>query len=203
MYKSEVIRTRADTYHEAQAFAAKEPGRDQYDFYTESRSNMNSITMPKEVTSPYDAPSFKTFARAFAKFNPNARFAVLSLRSAPHFYPLMIGPDNHDPTSFRDLIGRSFIWKFVLKDMPCSEWSIHLYARSRIQPYKKYLGERVIAKREKYLVMGKDEKDLFRLASVTVFAIQMRPWRWEVDLWKSFIYVDAAFIDLLDERWME
>lgn len=182
LYKSGVIRTRADTYHEAQAFAAKELGRDTYDFYIESRSNMDSITMPPEVTSPYDVPSFKNFARAFTKFNPNARFAVLSLWSAPHFYPLMIGPDNHDPTSFRDLIGRSFIWKFVPKDMPCSEWSIHLCARQRIQPYKKILGERVVAKREKYLVMGTDEKDLFRLTSITAFAIQMRPWRWEVDL---------------------
>lgn len=60
-----------------------------------------------------------------------------------------------------------------------------------------------MAKREKYLVMGTDEKDLFRLASITVFAIQMRPWRWELDLWKSFVNVDLQFVEELEERWME
>ncbi|CZR66639.1 uncharacterized protein PAC_16540 [Phialocephala subalpina] len=78
VYKSGVIRNRADTYHEAQAFAAKEPGRDTYDFYTESRSNMDSTTMPKEVTSPYDVPFFKIFARAFASLTPTpaSRFSL-------------------------------------------------------------------------------------------------------------------------------
>lgn len=159
--------------------------------------------MLRPMKNPHDVPSFKLFARAFAKKHANARFAVLSLWSAPHFYPLMIGLGNHDDTSFRDLNERTFDWKFVPKDMPNSEWSIHFAASQRIEPYKKYLGDRVVVKREKYLVMGTDEKDLFRLASVTAFAIQTRPWRWEVDLWKSFVNVDVKFVEDLDERWME
>lgn len=87
--------------------------------------------------------------------------------------------------------------------MPCSEWSIHITAQQRVEPFKKYLKDRVVVKREKYLVMGVDEKDLFRLASATTFAIQTRPWRQEVDLWKSFVNVDVGFIVALDERWME
>jgi hypothetical protein len=51
--------------------------------------------------------------------------------------------------------------------------------------------------------MGTDEKNLFRLATATTFAILTRPWRWEVDLWKSFLNVDFRFLEGLDDRWLE
>lgn len=61
----------------------------------------------------------------------------------------------------------------------------------------------VVVKRDKFFVMGTDEKDLFRYASMAAFAIQTRPWRWEVDLCKNFVNVDLGFVEELDERWLE
>lgn len=203
MYKSGIIRSRAEDNSYGIAFAGQEPGSDKYDFYQEQRSNMESFRMLLPMSDPHKVPPLKTFARSFATKHVNARFAVLSLWSAPHFYPLMIGWDKCDDTSFRDLTGRTWNWKFVPKDMPNSEWSIHYAASQRIEPYKKYLKDRVVVKREKFLVMGTDEKDLFRLTAVTAFAIQNRPWRQEVDLWRSFINVDAQFVEGLDEWWLE
>jgi hypothetical protein len=198
-----VLRNRPDEYHEGQAVAARESHRpDSLDLFLDWRININSISMPPFMQDPHSVPSFLTTARAFALKHPKARFSILRLWSAPHFYPLMIGPENHDATSFRDLTGRRFIWMFVPKDMACSEWSIHKTARDRIEPFKKFFGDRISIKRDAFLVMGEDEKDLFRLTAAATFAIQMRPWRWEVDLWKSFVNVDMEFLKDLDERWM-
>ncbi len=89
------------------------------------------------------------------------------------------------------------------KDLPRSEWSIHLSAQARITPYKRFLGKRVIARRDKYLVMASDEKELSKLVAATTFAIQTKPWRLELDLWKSFVNVDFEFLTGLDDRWVE
>jgi hypothetical protein len=101
------------------------------------------------------------------------------------------------------VIGRYFNWMFVPKDLPRSEWSIHLSAQARITPYKRFLGKNVIARRDKYLVMASDEKELFKLVAATTFAIQTKPWRLELDLWKSFVNVDFEFLAGLDDRWVE
>jgi hypothetical protein len=160
--------------------------------------------MPLGMQDPHSITPFKSTAAAFAaKHGPNARFAILRLWSAPHFYPLMIGPENHDGTSFVDLTKRRWIWKFVPKDMPCSEFSIHLTAKNRIMPFQAFFGSRVVVKRDKYLIMGADEQDLLKLASAATYAIQMRPWRWEVDLWKSFVNVDLEFLQGLRDDWLE
>ncbi len=183
--------------------AGKEPGRDKYDLFIDWRKNNTTIRMPPQLKDPHLVPSFKTTAREFSRDHPSARFAVLTLWSAPHFWPLMVGPENHDPTSFRDLIGRNFIWKFVPKDMPCSEWSIHHTTLQRIEPLQAFFGARVVAKRDKCLVMGKDEGELFKFAAAAAFVIQRRPWRWEVDLWKSFLNVDVGFLEGLDDKWLD
>jgi len=91
----------------------------------------------------------------------------------------------------------------VPKDMPCSEFSIHHSAKQRIAPFKKFLGKKVIQKRDKLLVMGTDEKELFTLVAATTFAIQKNPWRLEVDLWKSFVNVDFGFLEGLNDKWLE
>jgi len=101
------------------------------------------------------------------------------------------------------VIGRYFNWMFVPKDLPRSEWSIHLSAQARITPYKRFLGKNVIVRRDKYLVMASDEKELFKLVAATTFAIQTKPWRLELDLWKSFVNVDFEFLAGLDDRWVE
>lgn len=128
---------------------------------------------------------------------------MLSLWSGAHFYPLMIGHNKHDDTSFQDCLGRKFIWMFLPKDMPFSEWSRHYNSKNRIADFQGYLGDRVVVKRDKYLVMGEDEKDLFRLASFTTYAIEKRPWTSEVDLWKSFVNVDSKFFEELQDEWLE
>jgi hypothetical protein len=206
VYKSGVIRTRPDSYIEGQAFAAKEPHRPQtYDLFFDWRPAIPTITFPPGMEDPFSIPPFKTTAANFSAKHPSARFAVLTLWSAPHFYPLMIGPNNHDATSFRDLIGRCFIWMFVPKDMPCSEYSIHHSAKGRLKGFgfERYFKGRVVVKRDKFLVMGKDEGDLFRLASAVTYAIQRRPWRWEVDLWRSWVNVDLAFLEGVDDGLLE
>ena len=57
---------------------------------------------------------------------------------------------------------------------------------------------KVVLKSDLFLVMGEDEKDLQKLATAVTFAIQTRPWRLEIDLWKSFVNVDLKFL----KRWM-
>ena len=203
MYKSGVIQSRSDVNYEGQAFAGKETGRDKYDLFIDYRLNIPTIQMPPDLVDPHSITPFKNTAKTFPLKHPTARFAVLTIWSAPHFYPLMIGWDNRRPTSFRDHIGRHFNWMFVPKDMPCSEFSIHHSAKQRIAPFKKFLGKKVIQKRDKLLVMGTDEKELFTLVAATTFAIQKNPWRLEVDLWKSFVNVDFGFLEGLNDKWLE
>ncbi|KAH8762906.1 hypothetical protein F5882DRAFT_431367 [Hyaloscypha sp. PMI_1271] len=203
LYKCGVLRSRSDLRVQGEAIAGKEPGRDKWDVFFDWRRNMNNMNWDPAMVNPLTINPFKATAKNFALKNPTARFAVLTLWSAPHFYPLMIGWDNRDPTSFRDLIGRYFNWMFVPKDLPRSEWSIHLSAQARITPYKKFLGKNVIARRDKYLVMATDEGELFKLVAATTFAIQTKPWRLELDLWKSFVNVDIKFLEGLDDKWVE
>ncbi len=80
---------------------------------------------------------------------------------------------------------------------------MHHTARQRILPFATLFGDRVVVKRDRYLVMGTDEEDLMKLAMATTWAIQRRPWRWEVDLWKSFVNIDWAFFEGLKDEWLE
>lgn len=105
--------------------------------------------------------------------------------------------------SFTDALGRAWEWNFQPKDLPDSETSIHYTAGLRILLFKHLLEERVVLKRDLYLVMGRDEKDLGKFAITTTFVIQMEPWRMEVDLWKSFVNVDMGFLEGLDGRWLD
>ncbi|KAG4427609.1 hypothetical protein IFR05_016909 [Cadophora sp. M221] len=203
LYKSGIIRSR-DAHFQGQAIAATESHRPQtYDFFIDWRQNIKTVTMPPSVKNPHLVPPFKTTAHTFASHHPTARFSVLTLWSAPYFYPLMLGPDNRDGTSFRDLVGRTYNFMFVPKCMPCSEWSIHRTATLRLEPWIKYFGDSVVIRRDKYLVMGRDEGDLERLTAALAFVVQMRPWRLEIDLWKSWVNVDVGFLEGLDDRWLE
>ena len=142
-------------------------------------------------------------ARYFSQKHPQARFAILRLWSAPHFYPLMLGGDNRYHTSFVDLTGRSFEWKFIPKDMPHSEMSMERIALQRIEPFEDKIGRNVVVKRDLYLVMGADEAELKKMAVATTFVVQTAPWRLEVDLWRSFINVNMEFLDNLDIAWLD
>ncbi len=76
---------------------------------------------------------------------------------------------------------------------------MHHTARQRLEPFKEILGGNVVCKIDSFLVMGKDERELEKFVMGTTYAIQRKPWRWEVDLWKSFVNVDLKFLEGLRE----
>ncbi|KAH8882225.1 hypothetical protein GQ53DRAFT_753902 [Thozetella sp. PMI_491] len=98
--------------------------------------NYDNIEGPIEPPPSYvayeDWPAVLPAARAWGKKHLGARFAVLRLWSAPHFYPLMLDVENRHGTAFIDTVERTWEWKFVPKDMPLSEWSCHNNMRLRL-----------------------------------------------------------------------
>jgi hypothetical protein len=115
----------------------------------------------------------------------------------------MLGHWNRINTSFIDSKGRGWEFKFIPKDMPFSEWSIHEQARQRIKPYADFFGDQVIVATDLYFVMGRDEAELRKLASGVTFAVQTEPWRMEIDFWRSFVNVDLGFLEALHKDWLE
>lgn len=80
-------------------------------------------TMSSDKRDPF-AIDLLAIARKYAAKHPNASFAFLRIWSAPHFWPLMLGLEKRDWMSFSDVVGRSWTWSFIPKDMPFSEWSM-------------------------------------------------------------------------------
>jgi len=202
LYKAGIIGNRYDFETPGRATAAVENGRER-DVHIDLRIMIDDIKFGREVKHPLSNDYLLSTARRFANRNPNARFALLRLWSAPHFYPLVVVLENRDLNSFTDALGRAWEWNFLPKDMPGSETSMHQSARLRVLPFRHLLGERVIVKRNLYLIVGTDEKDLEKCAIATTFVIQMEPWRLEVDLWKSFVNVDMEFVEKLDTAWLD
>ncbi|QSZ37286.1 hypothetical protein DSL72_009380 [Monilinia vaccinii-corymbosi] len=204
LYKSGIIRSHASTEASCQAFLGVEASRpSKPDLFVDWRNLFSDLEMPEWMEDPATIPPLRNTARRFSISNPNAKFALLSLWSAPYFYPLTVGHDKRDGFTFHDLTGRMFTWLFVPKDLPNSEFSMHVACKNRIEPFRKQFGDKVVAKRDKYLVMGKDENELAKLVIGVTYAVQMRPWRQEVDVWKSFINVDLKFLEGLGDRWWE
>ena len=160
------------------------------------------VTHLKDPT-PLDRDFIIKRVKQYTEYIPSARFAVLRLWSAPHFYPLMLGLDKRPMCAFLDDRGRCWEFKFIPKDMPYSEWSVHQQLSLRLEPYKKIFGPQVLVAKDLVLVMGKDEGDLRRLAEGVTWAVQTKPWRLEVDLWRSFINVGVDFLEGLDRRWLD
>jgi hypothetical protein len=158
---------------------------------------------PPNFAGPDKWPKLLPRAEAFASKHQNARFALLRLWSAPHFYPLMVGLQNRQGNSFLDSVGRPFEWKFVNKDMPGSEFSIHLTVSSRLDVLKPQFGDRVVSRGDLILVMGEDAVDLMKYCTAVTFALQTKPWLREVDLWKSYINVELGLLQELDPFWLD
>ncbi|KAI1368681.1 hypothetical protein F5Y08DRAFT_325949 [Xylaria arbuscula] len=188
------------------AIASTEPHRpDKMDLfidYTDRHKAMNYPSKIPGLVRPDEFPVFLPLARAFAARNPNARFAVLRLWSAPHFYPAMLGEDNRMGSAFLDSLSRAWRWNFIPKDMPVSEWSMYNNIKIRLDLLKKQLGDRVTHRDDVVFVMGADQLDLLRYAVAVTFAIQTKPWFREFDLWKSFVNVDVGFLEGLDPYWL-
>jgi hypothetical protein len=206
VFREGVICNVYSCYASGTAIAYKEPGSNRpLDMFIDYRSLIEESHLPPDLQDPRILPpsSLRSIASSFAKTRPSSRFAVLRIWSAPHFYPLMIGFEKHPSLAFQDSVGRTWTWKFLPKDMPYSEWSIHRQARMRIAPFTHLFGENVIVRRDLYFVMGVDEEELLKLATAVVYAVQTRPWRLEIDLWRSFVNVDHAFVESLEDRWLD
>ncbi|KAH3939036.1 hypothetical protein HBH70_220320 [Parastagonospora nodorum] len=135
--------------------AGTEPSRSP-DLYLDYRIGIppsNIVSHLKDPTS-LDRDFIIKRIGLFASSNPDARFSVLRLWSAPHFYPLMLSIDQRATCAFLDDRGRAWEFKFVPKDMPYSEWSIHHQLSLRLEPWKKIFGLQVIVCKDLVLVMG-------------------------------------------------
>ncbi|KAI1112839.1 hypothetical protein F5Y14DRAFT_244471 [Nemania sp. NC0429] len=177
------------------------------DLFIDYADRLNASHYPTSwpgLVRPSEFPLFLPRARDFAARNPgSARFAVLRLWSAPHFYPAMLGDGNRIGCSFLDCAARSWRWNFIPKDMPVSEWSMYNNLKTRLDLVARQLGGRVVHRGDVVLVMGADSLDLLRHAMAVTFAIQTKPWFREFDLWKSFVNVDIAFLETLDPYWLD
>ncbi|KAK4232195.1 hypothetical protein QBC38DRAFT_464667 [Podospora fimiseda] len=117
-------------------------------FITYSNTGEFKRGMPPSFIDYKDWPEILPAARKFAAKHKTPRFALLRLWSAPHFYPLMMLLPMRQAVSFLDSLGRSWEWKFIPKDMPMSEWSVHNTALLRLG----YLREQMMG------LGGKDSK---------------------------------------------
>ncbi|KAF5019520.1 hypothetical protein F66182_8462 [Fusarium sp. NRRL 66182] len=186
--------------------AKEEPHRPgKLDMFINYQDQYGSFPMsfPPSFLHPDKWPQVLPHAQDYAAKHDNARFALLRLWSAPHYYSLMVGLNNRQGTSFLDSCGRSWEWKFVPKDMPGSEWSAHHTTERRLQILEGQFKGHVMNRGDLILVMGEEADELLKYCTAVMFAIQTKPWLREVDLWKSFINVDLDFILDLDPVWLE
>ncbi|KAH3921271.1 hypothetical protein HBI56_234400 [Parastagonospora nodorum] len=184
--------------------AGTEPSRSP-DLYLDYRIGIppsNIVSHLKDPTS-LDRDFIIKRIGLFASSNPDARFSVLRLWSAPHFYPLMLSIDQRATCAFLDDRGRAWEFKFVPKDMPYSEWSIHHQLSLRLEPWKNIFGLQIIVCKDLVRVMGRDQADCRLLSGGVTWAVQTKPWRLEVDFWRSFVNVDAEFLEGLDRQWLD
>jgi len=192
------------------ALSVKDPfpcTRGKHDLYIDyNEEHMRHI--PSHFVDPKYWPDLLSRAREFVTVNPSAKFSLLRIWSSPYFYPYMIGHgETREYSSFKDGKGRCWEWKFMSKDMPGSEMSVHFNIEKSLGKFESVWGKgkakQVIARRDIVLVMGKTEEELLRWTMGVTFALQDRPWLREVDLWKSFVNVDIELLGQLDKWWFQ
>lgn len=203
LYKAGIIDAMALPWASGQAFAATEPGREEPDFFIDYREAQKYSVMTTPLEEPPPKEKMMAAARGYARNNPNARFALLRCWSASHSWPLMIGANVRKPHTFMDAIGRTWEWRFIPKDMPRAEWSMHNALKLHFKDHKPLLGRNVFVRRDLVMVMAENEAELLKLAIATTFMINTDPWRLEVDLWKSFVNVDHQFISDMRPEWLD
>ncbi|KPM43969.1 hypothetical protein AK830_g2623 [Neonectria ditissima] len=188
------------------ATANTEPHRpDKLDLFINYEDQYGKFPMEfgPDFMPPSKWPALLPLAQAFGGTHPSARFALLRLWSAAHYYPFMVGLFNRQNTSFLDSTGRSWEWKSVPKDMPASEFSAHRVTGARLDLLRAQFGDRVVNRGDLILVMGADSADLLKYCTAVTFALQTKPWLREIDLWKSFVNVDLDFVASLDPFWLD
>jgi len=95
LYKESIIRNAYIPYAPAYAFAARESGRE-LDFYCDLRNLIVEIIVPAHIVEPPSTHKLMQTARVSSETHKDARFALLRLWSAAHFWPLMTGMDRRD-----------------------------------------------------------------------------------------------------------
>lgn len=196
------------------ATANTEPHRPgQLDLFIDYTDRQGAIDWPagfgnqlrQLATWPALLPVAQGFAAAHGGRGGGARFAVLRVWTAPHYYPLMIGHWNRPMFYFLDPVGRAWEWKFVPKDFAVGQTSMHTETRAVVDRLATRLAapDRLDCRGDVILVQGVDAADLLRGVVAVVFALQTRPWLRELDLWKSFVNVDLDFLEALDPWWLD
>ena len=83
-----------------------------------------------------------------------------------------------------------------------SEWSVHKSMTITLDEYEHIWRGQVVVARDLFLVMGQDANDCRRLSEGVTWVVQKQPSRFEIDFWRSFINVDADFLDGLHPVWL-
>lgn len=153
---------------------------------------------------PAQWPRMFPISKRFADSHPQARFALLRIWSAPHFWPIKAGPDLRSKTRFIDSANRLWEWKVVPKDAFNGQALMSDLVRKILEPVEPFLGVKLVSWSSLVLVMAQDENELLRHCTAVTFRIQaLRPWLLEIDLWKSFVNVDLEFLEGLEPHWLE
>ncbi|KAF2168271.1 hypothetical protein M409DRAFT_21709 [Zasmidium cellare ATCC 36951] len=182
-------------------FLVKEDGKDDPNIF------INYRTLPDPPDGPLDTEFRKidllACASTFAAKYEGSRFALLRLWSHSHFWQLQVAGPNREHLAFSDTMGRCWHLRFIPKDMPLSDYSLQATVEERTERFQKQFAGKVVFKRDMALVMGESEEDLRWYTAAVIFALTTRPWKFEVDMWKSFVNVDLGFLEALDKKWLD
>jgi hypothetical protein len=199
LFKAGIIRPSYSPGINGVATAAAEAGR-ALDLYIDGRKFIDDCKPIGWMIdpTPFDRDYMVKTAKEFRAQHASARFSALRLWSAPHFYPMRA----REGDVFLDDRGRFWEWKFIPKDMPMSEWSVHKSMTMVLGEYKHIWKHQVVIGRDLFLVMGKDAEDCRRISAGVTWVIQKQDNNWEIDFWQSFVNVDADFLDRLHPVWL-
>ncbi|KAK9414658.1 hypothetical protein SUNI508_10941 [Seiridium unicorne] len=161
--------------------ANTEPHRpNELDLFIDYADRDKAVEPPKRLpgmtfVTPSMWPDLLDVAKKYSAYHNSARFAILRIWSASHFYPLMIGPNNRRMSCFLDPVGRAWQWLFIPKDSPISEWSIYHSVRRRLDIIQHKLGDHVDHRGDVLLIKRADQKDLCKYCMITAFTLQTKP----------------------------
>lgn len=197
LYKAGIIQSAYTPQVKGVATAAAEPNRalDFYlDFRAQSRPKFKAVLADP---TPLNRDYIVKAANKFAAQHGSARFSALRMWSAPHFYPMEASGNE----TFADDSGRYWDWRYMPKDSPLSEWNTHKIVSDIMDQYRRIWGNQVRVARDLILVMGKDADECRRLSEGVTWATQTRR-VYEMDFWRSFVNVDAGFLERLHPVWL-
>ncbi|KAK7510175.1 uncharacterized protein IWZ02DRAFT_386339, partial [Phyllosticta citriasiana] len=205
LYRGGVICPSYGNFGEAFVTALEEPGRPAPDLFIDYRIALNHHGFSVSLTDPDKLEPLLATAQKFAaNHGAHSCFTVLTMWSTAHFWPLTIGYGMRGDLAFYDTAGRCWEWKFVPKDMPFSERSMHKALSLRFAPFQaisSQIREKIVFRCDRVLVMGKDRYECGVLTMAAIWMITTRPWLLEVDPRKSWFGVGLDLLEGLDQKW--